>query len=190
MKRIFLATGLLALLATSGLQAQDSRGRFGITLGGVNGISYNYALGRHFEVDTRAALVLNLGYSTDAKRFQFDGLTPILELAPRYFFKGREEGDVFHRGLYLSLRLEAQMDQWTLFPSKPAYEEYRKDLYTLAMTPTIGWSIPLGEVSALRLGLGLSFYRQKYREGGVSGWRTRQKGEVPVQFELSYTHAL
>ena len=104
MKRFFLATGLIALLATSGLQAQDSRGRL---LGGDNGITYDYALGSHFEVGTKATLRLGMGYNESTMSTQFDGLIPTLEVAPRYYFSRRNVGEVFHRGLYLSLRLSA-----------------------------------------------------------------------------------
>lgn len=192
MKTTLTTACLVALTALNTLpaQAQDSRGRLGITLGAQNGITYDYALGSHFEVGAKAGLILGLGYRSDTKRVQFDGLTPILEVAPRYYFSRRDVGEAFHRGLYLSLRLSAEVNQWTLFPSRAIRESYRKDLYTLAMTPTIGWSLPVGDTGALRFGIGPVFYRTKYREAGVSEWRTRRKGEVPLQLELTYTRAL
>ena len=191
MKRFFLATGLIALLATSGLHAQDSRGRLGIILGGDNGITYDYALGSHFEVGTKATLRLGMGYDGSTKSMQFDGLIPTLEVAPRYYFSRRDVGEVFHRGLYLSLRLSAEVDQWTLFPSRAIRESARKYLYALIMAPTIGWSLPVGETSAFRFGAGIGFYRQKYREAGVSEWRSNtSQAEIPIYLELTYTHAL
>lgn len=193
MKTTLTTACLVALTALNTLpaQAQDSRGRLGISLGGDNGITYDYALSSHFEVGAKAGLILGVGYRSDTKRVQFDGLTPILEVAPRYYFSRRDVGEAFHRGLYLSLRLSAEMEQWTLFPSSAIRESARKYLYALTMAPTIGWSLPVGETSAFRFGAGIGFYRQKYREAGSTGWRSNtSQAEIPIQLELTYTRAL
>lgn len=106
-----LLFGLMLLVWGNSLQGQEvSRGRLGILLGGLNGVSYDYALTDHLELGGTAAFVLGLGYGGSSKSFQFDGLTPLLELAPRYYFSRREEGQSFNKGGYLSLRLGAQID--------------------------------------------------------------------------------
>lgn len=88
-----LLFGLMMLVWGNSLQGQEvSRGRLGISLGGLNGVSYDYALTDHLELGGTAAFVLGLGYGGSSKSFQFDGLTPLLELAPRYYFSRREEG--------------------------------------------------------------------------------------------------
>lgn len=190
MKRIFLAAGIVGLLASSSLQAQENRGRWGLILGTSNGVAYDRTLGSHWEMGARATLGLGLGYSSGDSGMQFSGLIPAVEITPRYFFTRRDVGESYNRGFYFSLRMRAEIDQWVLFPSRAVRESARKYLYSLGFTPTIGWSFPLGETSAFRLGTGIDFYRQKYREGGVSEWRSNSgQGEIPIQLEATYVVA-
>lgn len=193
-----LLFGLMLLVWGNSLQGQEvSRGRLGILLGGMNGVSYDYALTNHLELGGRAAFGLGLGYGGSSKSFQFDGLTPLLELAPRYYFS-RQEGDrLFYKGGYLSLRLGAQIDDWTLFPSKAVRESNVKSHYTLGMAPTFGWSFPLSEKSALRLGIGLLFYRAKHSYAGDSYYagqsyweKTHRLSDAPFLLDIAYSIAL
>ena len=198
MKITRLVWGLLVVLSAISLQGQEvSRGRLGILLGGMNGVSYDYALTNHLELGGTAAFGLGLGYGGSSKSFQFDGLTPILELAPRYYFSRREEGKSFNTGGYLSLRLEAQIDDWTLFPSKAVRESVVKSHYMLGMAPTFGWSFPLSSKSYLRLGIGLLFYRAKHSYAGnsyyvgQSYWATTQRlSDAPFLLDIGYGIAL
>ena len=193
-----LLFGLMMLVWGNSLQGQEvSRGRLGILLGGMNGVSYDYALTNHLELGGRVAFGLGLGYGGSSKSFQFDGLTPLLELAPRYYFSRREEGKSFNTGGYLSLRLGAQIDDWTLFPSKAVRESNVKSHYTLGMAPTFGWSFPLSEKSALRLGFGFLFYRSKHSYAGdsyyagQSYWATTQRlSDAPFLLDIGYGIAL
>ena len=188
----------MMLVWGNSLQGQEvSRGRLGILLGGMNGVSYDYALTNHLELGGRAAFVLGLGYGGSSKSFQFDGLTPLLELAPRYYFSRREEGQSFNKGGYLSLRLGAQIDDWTLFPSKAVRESNVKSHYTLGMAPTFGWSFPLSEKSALRLGFGFLFYRSKHSYAGDSYYagqsyweKTHRLSDAPFLLDIAYSIAL
>ncbi len=193
-----LLFGLMLLVWGNSLQGQEvSRGRLGILLGGMNGVSYDYALTNHLELGGRAAFGLGLGYGGSSKSFQFDGLTPLLELAPRYYFS-RQEGDrLFYKGGYLSLRLGAQIDDWTLFPSKAVRESNVKSHYTLGMAPTFGWSFPLSEKSALRLGIGLLFYRSKRSYAGDSYYagqsyweKTQRFRDASFLLDIAYSIAL
>ena len=55
--------GLMALILGGKLYGQEgSRGRLGILLGGMNGVSYDYSLNSHFEVGA-SALIMPLGES-------------------------------------------------------------------------------------------------------------------------------
>lgn len=188
----------MLLVWGNSLQGQEvSRGRLGILLGGMNGVSYDYALTDHLELGGTAAFGLGFGYGGSSKSFQFDGLTPLLELAPRYYFSRREEGQSFNKGGYLSLRLGAQIDDWTLFPSKAVRESNVKSHYTLGMAPTFGWSFPLSSKSYLRLGIGLLFYRAKKSYAGdsyyagQSYWVTTQRlSDAPFLLDIGYGIAL
>ena len=188
----------MLLVWGNSLQGQEvSRGRLGILLGGMNGVSYDYALTNHLELGGRAAFVLGLGYGGSSKSFQFDGLTPLLELAPRYYFSRREEGQSFNKGGYLSLRLGAQIDDWTLFPSKAVRESNVKSHYTLGMAPTFGWSFPLSSKSYLRLGIGFLFYRSKRSYAGDSYYagqsyweKTHRLSDAPFLLDIAYSIAL
>ena len=182
--------GLMALILGGKLYGQEgSRGRLGILFGGMNGVSYDYSLNSHFEVGASALLGLGLGYDNATGGVSYSGFTPALEVTPRYFFSRRQDGELFHKGAYLSVRFEGQMDKWTLFPSRAIRESDRKYQYTLAFVPTFGWSIPVGETSFVRLGAGISFYRQKSIEAGVTFWDTRS-GTIPIQLEITYGIAL
>lgn len=189
-KTTLVLVALATLTGLGELRAQEpSRGRLGISLGGTNAVTYDYSLGRHFEVGAVAGLGLGLGYQEGSQGLQYDGFTPTLEVAPRYFFSARDPYDAFHRGLYLACRFGAQMDQWILFPSKAIRESGSRYQYTLGFTPTVGWSMAMGETSFLRLGIGINFYRQKYTEAGVTFWRTG-RGEVPLQLDIAYSVGL
>lgn len=193
-----LLVGLIMLVWGNSLQGQEvSRGRLGILLGGLNGVSYDYALTNHLELGGTAAFGLGLGYGGSSKSFQFDGLTPLLELAPRYYFSRREEGQSFNKGGYLSLRLGAQIDDWTLFPSKAARESNVKSHYTLGMAPTFGWSFPLSSKSYLRLGFGFLFYRSKRSYAGDSYYagqsywvKTQRFRDASFLLDIAYSIAL
>ena len=56
-----LLFGLMLLVWGNSLQGQEvSRGRLGILLGGMNGVSYDYALANHLELGGSAAFGLGL----------------------------------------------------------------------------------------------------------------------------------
>ena len=179
----------MLLVWGNSLQGQEvSRGRLGILLGGMNGVSYDYALTNHLELGGTAAFVLGLGYGGSSKSFQFDGLTPLLELAPRYYFSRREEGQSFNKGGYLSLRLGAHID---------VRESNVKSHYTLGMAPTFGWSFPLSSKSYLRLGIGLLFYRAKHSYAGDSYYagqsywvKTQRFRDASFLLDIAYSIAL
>lgn len=190
MKTIAIATCLGALLACGSLQAQTdeapARGRLGLFFGGQNGLSYDYTLSDHFEVGGRAALGMGLVSIGSSKQFTFSGLTPSLEVTPRYFFRGREEGSYVNQGLYLALRLMGDATMWTLFPSRALRERYAQPQYAFGLTPMLGWSMPIGVKSFFRFGAGVAFYREKYKTAdGNTYWET-SRGKVPIQVELTY----
>ena len=94
----------MMLVWGNSLQGQEvSRGRLGILLGGLNGVSYDYALTDHLELGGTAAFGLGFGYGGSSKSFQFDGLTPLLELAPTLLFlsAGRRANPLTKEDIFL-----------------------------------------------------------------------------------------
>ena len=106
----------------------------------------------------------------------------------------RKEIDSFTKeGIFLfvwELRL-------TIFPSKAVRESNVKSHYTLGMAPTFGWSFPLSEKSALRLGFGFLFYRSKHSYAGDSYYagqsyweKTHRLSDAPFLLDIAYSIAL
>lgn len=190
MKKLLLASlALASLFTTEHATAQGVRAQsLGVELGGQNGLRYELQLSQRFSFKARAGLGIGLGYRRNdegERKLRFLGLTPYAELTPRWHFSRESSSPYYKSGGYLAYHVGITGgDKMRLFAPKAG--TYGWTHYILNYGPTVGWVLGINERSALQLGVGLGFYRERMRrDEGPDIWRT-SAADLPILIETSY----
>lgn len=188
--KLFTAGALLALSLPVAKAQEVASPTFGLELGMFNGVYYEYPLGQHFSVGSRAGLVPAL--SIEDKKLGFYGLIPVAEFGPRYYFSGESSGAGFRTGGYVGLLGSVVLPRWALLQPERVrrrdishWYEFSRESY--GVVPTLGWVFGIGESSYLGLSAGVGAWWSRYESGTKSRWESTLKDkEYPIVWSVSY----
>lgn len=195
LKKLFTLGVVVCLASATAIAQETATSSFGVELGGRNGMYYERVLSPRFSVTGRAGLSLGLGTASTSHKLSFSGLTPYVEVAPRYYFSGASETATYHTGGYVALRGGVQLDKWTLFPPTKSKHLYHNATFEPAATywtaPTVGWIFGIGQTSYLGLSLGVGFTWTRYTAGDETLWsRSSQGSKFPLLIGFNYGFSL
>lgn len=189
-KSIFVTLALM--LAVVSLEAQTKRASWGVELGTQNVGLYELSLSKRLTLTAKAGLALGVDYTFGSKErgFNFSGVVPMATLAARWHFSSVDPSRTYRKGLYLGLDATSEFSSLAFLEKKvdPA-QVIAKARQTLALVPSLGWTIPVSHKSYIRCSLGLNYAwtSYKYTKDNSTGWVSpKDRGVTPLHAELVY----
>lgn len=200
MKRIIL---LLTMVLTFGYAASaQSRGRLFYNIGSYNGIGYELPVGNHLVVEGSANVAIDfaLGISSDRGFFfDFNGIYPVLQLRPRWYFNTESTSSLYRTGGFVGLSTVASLPMLGLgvpdvdvITSQGATTAARLNA-AITVIPHIGWTFNLGKRFYVSPSIGINSYwlnvkrkDTKQVEWISSSAETHRKVSVGAEFGIRF----